>query len=227
MSNKIIRYSGSKIKYISQLNRLINHSDKKIYVEPFLGSGALFLNLSKKFDKFIINDIDRNIIRIFMTMKEIEFEDFHELYLLVLKNFGQIDEKDGYYLFRKWFNETQWKKDSVEEGVYLIMLANSCINSMMRFGENVFNQGCGKRDFTKLHDKIAHENIRERLSKTEILNENFFDIKIPNDSLIFADPPYFHRPSHSYIGFNNGDFNNFMTYIKTSKNHVVYTDIKT
>lgn len=105
MKNRIIRYLGSKIKFVDQINKLINYSDKKIYVEPFLGSGAIFLNLTKEFDKYIINDIDTNIIRIFRSFKEIEYEDFYELYSSTIKLFGNLNTKEGYYNFRKWFNE--------------------------------------------------------------------------------------------------------------------------
>lgn len=223
--NKIIRYSGSKIKYSRQLNKLINYSDKQVYVEPFLGSGAIFLNLTKNFDKYIINDIDRNIVRIFKTMKEIEYEDFNNLYQNVLKTFGQINTKEGYYAFRHWFNITHWKKETLEEGVYLVMLANSCINSMMRFGVHGFNQGCGMRDFTPAHSKEIHENIKSRLQKTEIYNLSFFNLEIPNNSLLFVDPPYFYHPSYSYIGFNNQQFMNFIQNLKTTDNHVLYTDV--
>lgn len=78
--NIVIRYSGSKIKYVQQLNKLVNMSNATTYVEPFLGSGALFLNLKKKFDKYIVNDIDRNVIRIFKSLKEMDYEHVHSLY---------------------------------------------------------------------------------------------------------------------------------------------------
>ena len=41
--------------------------------EPFIGSGAVLFNLNKSFDKYIINDIDRNIIRIYKSFKKLMF----------------------------------------------------------------------------------------------------------------------------------------------------------
>lgn len=225
MKLKIIRYSGSKIKYVDQINKLINYSDKNIYVEPFLGSGAVFLNLSKKFDKYILSDIDPNVVRIFKSMKEIDYDYFVQLYTDTIKTFGSLKTKEGYYAFRQWFNQTHWKKDSLEEGVYLTFLANSCINSMMRFGGDGFNQGCGMRDFTPAHTLTVHHRIKEKLQNTEIHNCSFFDLEIPDASLMFIDPPYFYRPSYSYVGFNDEQYVRFIKYLNETSNHVIYTDV--
>lgn len=224
--NKIIRYSGSKIKYTDFVNKFISYSDKKIYVEPFLGSGAIFLNLSKNFDKYIINDIDRNIVRIFKSIKEVDFDDFSDLYNKTVATFGKLNTKEGYYSFRSWFNEKHWNTETTEEGIYLIFLANCCINSMMRFGKDGFNQGCGMRDFTPSYTMVEHEMIKKRLSKTEILNEDFLGMEIPDNSLIFLDPPYFYRPSYSYMGFNDIQYKKFVDFLKSdTNNHILYTDV--
>lgn len=94
----------------------------------------------------------------------------------------------------------------------------------MRFGKKGFNQGCGMRDFSRFYTKEIHENIKKKLNKTEILNCNFFDLEIPT-SLMFIDPPYFYRPSYSYIGFSQEEYNKFLNFLNTTKNDVLYTDI--
>jgi site-specific DNA-adenine methylase len=68
-SIKIINYAGTKLKFINEINNEINKSNKLIYVEPFLGSGAVFLNLEKDSDEYILNDLDENVIRIFNSFK--------------------------------------------------------------------------------------------------------------------------------------------------------------
>lgn len=94
----------------------------------------------------------------------------------------------------------------------------------MRFGSEGFNQGCGMRDFSASHTKEIHENVRKKLNKTEILNCSFFDLEIPV-SLMFIDPPYFYRPSYSYRGFNQEEYNQFLYFLNTTKSDVLYTDI--
>ena len=44
--NKFFRYSGAKDKFTSLININIK-TDKKIYCEPFIGSGAVLFNLNK------------------------------------------------------------------------------------------------------------------------------------------------------------------------------------
>jgi len=219
---KFFSYSGSKEKYMNLLNPFIDKTNKKVYVEPFVGSGAILFNLTKKFDKYVINDIDRNIIRIFNTFKEINFNDYNNLLNKIINEFGCIKtNKESYYLFRNWFNQNFWKSESIEEGVYLHILANSCINSFLRFGPNGMNQGWGNRLYI-----LSNENflkIKSVLIKTEILNEDYKQI-INNykDAFYFFDPPYFSQES-SYKGFSENEFVEFLNKIKNLE--FVYTDI--
>ena len=41
---KIYNYSGTKFKFVDNINDYINQSNATTYVEPFLGSDAVFLN---------------------------------------------------------------------------------------------------------------------------------------------------------------------------------------
>ena len=35
----MMRYSGSKIKFITPINKIINKTNHSVYIEPFVGSG--------------------------------------------------------------------------------------------------------------------------------------------------------------------------------------------
>jgi DNA adenine methylase Dam len=227
MKNKLrlLRYSGSKINYIDKINNLIKSSNKKIYYEPFIGSGAIFLNLEKQFDEYYINDLDINIIFIFNTIKNIAYTDFLDIYNNFIKIFGDIGEnKESYYNFRNYFNDNLYKNNSIEKGIALLMLYNSCINSFARFGPNGFNQGYGNRNYTKNYTRETHNSIKEKLNRAIISNKNFFDIEFKENSILFLDPPYIERPS-SYENISNTEFNFLIKKLKTSTNDIIYTDI--
>lgn len=119
----------------------------------------------------------------------------------------------------------QKKKD-----LLLILLYNSCINSMARWSPNGFNQSYGNRLY------IPTENIwndtNNRLQKSIITNLDFFDlIKYINeeshidDCLIMCDPPYIKRET-SYKTITNNWYIKYIEYIKNSSTNIIYTDIE-
>ena len=57
-------YVGDKYKLMPQLKSLMP-DDIDIYVEPFVGGGSSFLNATG--DKYILNDIDTNVIKLNIT----------------------------------------------------------------------------------------------------------------------------------------------------------------
>ena len=143
---KLYNYAGTKIKYVDIINKEINNSNATTYVEPFFGSGAAFFNLEKSFDKYIINDLDKNVITIVNAFKNSDYTFFEACIDEVKERFGDIKKnKEAYYNFRNDFNKYVWNTNTITEGFYLYILYNSCINSMARFGPNGFNQSYGNR----------------------------------------------------------------------------------
>jgi len=236
---RFFRYSGTKNNYTETINELINTSDNEIYIEPFVGSGAILFNLEKEFKKYIINDIDRNIINIYKTFKEIDYSYYKEKLDFILEKFTSEEigfsvsskhskdsyeykkTKENYYSFRNWFNENHYCTNTKDEGIYCFMLANMVINSLLRFGPNGMNSSWGNR-FYGINEKNFNI-IKQRLQKTEIYNEDYKSIfkKYPN-ALYFLDPPYFSQDS-SYKGFTEGEFKEFLDIIKNKE--YIYTDI--
>lgn len=216
-------YSGSKLNYSNLINSKISiiSTNKKVYIEPFVGSGAILFNLDKQFEHYIINDIDRNIIRMYKSFKGISYTDYENSLDYIKDKFGSIKtSKESYYNFRNWFNETYYNTDTIEEGLYLHSLTNSCINSMLRFGPNGMNQSYGNRFFTL--DFPNFERINHILQRTEILNTSYKDV-LDNDGFFFFDPPYFSRDA-AYTGFSKEDAKEFIELIKYKV--FLYTDIQ-
>ena len=225
---KLLKYAGNKEAFTPIINTEINRTTKSIYVEPFLGSGAIFNNLEKEFDKYIINDIDPAICKIFTTIKNSNHSDFIEFYDKVLLKFGDIKKsKESYYEFRNSFNKKLWKTNTDEEGFCLILLYNACINSMARWSPNGFNQSYGNRIYLPI---VEHWNsIKSRLERTEIHNKDFFellaDIENIDDCIMFLDPPYISAPTSSYKTISSNFYKNFLEFCRTTKANILYTDV--
>lgn len=221
MKIRMMRYSGSKLKYVNIINRYIDNSNSETYIEPFVGSGAVLFNLNKKFKRYIINDSDRNIIRIYKSIRKYNYHDYITINAEVVLNFGDIkNNKESYYNFRNWFNAEHWKTDTDIEGIYLHILANSCINSLLRFGPNGMNQSYGARLYTM--DQPTYQYVNKFLQNVEIYNEPYQNILNNYKGLLFLDPPYYSQAS-SYSGFTAEDLKEFINLIKDKE--YVYTDI--
>lgn len=230
---KFFRYSGSKTRYSKLINSYID-TKSNIYVEPFVGSGAILFNLDREFDQYIINDLDRNIIRIYKTFQKIDYSYYKEHVKNIFNRFGEFvtdqrfatketndKSKASFYAFRDWFNENHWKTETIEEGIYLHMLANSVINSFLRFGPNGMNNSFGLRFYELSEQSFNH--VQSILNKTTILNCDYKEVfEKYSNAFYFLDPPYFSQSS-SYEGFSENEFKIFLNKIKNKD--FLYTDI--
>jgi len=234
---KLFRYSGAKTQFVDIVNYVLNKWQASTYVEAFLGSGAIFLNLNNQnYKKYYINDIDPNIIHIFKTFKNISYKYFKSHYKYVMSRFGDIEaSKESFMTFRNWFNKNVWKSGTKAEGIFIMMLASSCINSFFSFGKKGFSSSWGNRNFAKNYDEFTHHYVRQRLNKNVIItNLDFFDFieflkeeeKDNTDITMFVDPPYQKSGKTSYADkFKIDDYNKFLKFIKETKCNVLYTDV--
>lgn len=237
-----IKYAGSKRRFISTINEKINQIEDEVntYVEPFLGSGAVLLNLNKQYTTTIAADIDDNLLRIFKSFKEISYSDLLIQYNLYQKQYGNWGRnKEIYYKFRDEQNARLFKTDCTEEGLFYYFISRSCINSLMRFGKNGFNQGFGNRGYDIGIDEISFNKIKDKIKNVDFFCIDFFklfeDLSLENnkDILWFIDPPYL---STTYFQYNTYDllkhalYNNkakFYDILRSIKGKVIYTDMRT
>jgi DNA adenine methylase len=222
--NRFMRYQGSKMHFIKKFNEITHNLKKDRYVEPFIGSGAILFNLNKGYDEYVINDLNEYVISIYQYFKNSTYEDLQNISKEIQDKFGDIKEsKDSYYKFREWYNENYHFSKKIERGGYLYFLANSCINSMLRFGPNGMNQSFGNRLY--MLDNVSFNYVKNTLNKSIILNKDYRDINY-DDSLVFFDPPYFERPTSYSNNFDENSLEEFLDFIlKIENSNILYTDI--
>gem|GEM_PF-1466603 len=231
--NRFTRYAGSKLHFIEKFNDITASLDQKIYVEPFFGSGAIFFNLDKEYDKYIINDINPHVINAVKSFRDGTYKFYKEILEDVNVKFGDIKtNKEAYYNFRNSFNKEFFdkNKDVIKEGFMFHMLMNSCINSLVRIGPNGFNQSYGNCLYV-LDEKTFTEVNRRLNMNVEITSMDYSELIKQNDSentLYFLDPPYLARNSVGYIKTYDAksDLTDFICILKQLKGKVIYTDIE-
>lgn len=223
-------YAGSKsfmIPIFKTFEEQLN--DKKIYCEPFIGSGACYLNTTN-YDKYIINDKSKYIVRIYESFKAVtDFTQLKQIENNFLKEFGKIDLcKECYYKFRDCVNSL-WDVDPLRSGIGLWMLSNSTINGLFRTGPNGFNSSYGKRQVTI--NETNFDNIRSKLKNTEIYNTDWKDLIDFNNKEVFYffDPPYYVEGNGGVgYGFTKENYLEFMEILKKlDENNIpfLYTDV--
>lgn len=223
-----IYYPGNKNKYIPILSKLIKPFFDKhsTFIEPFGGSGAMSLYMSK-YMNVILNEKNDQVFKIHESFKYGSEVELVSIINEIWSYGNPKDIKEDYYKARTDLNEKYFNKSNFKSGFYNWAISTFAINSMMRFGPNGFNQGWGNRgiensdEFTKFNDiKNAYANITLHNLDYKILLDG---LDTTDNSIIFLDPPYVDKGSGTY-SFNDAQFNEFVNIIKDLNCPIIYTD---
>lgn len=191
-----IKSQGIKTKLVPFISENIQWSGKGRWIEPFMGSGCVVLNLQPQ--KALISDTNHHLINIY---KAIQSKDLTPLKLkLFLEKEGAILQDKGeeyYYEVRTRFNEYHSPYD-------FLFLNRSCFNGVIRFNsKGKFNVPfCKKTErfrqayITKICNQIAWADAVidgkdwefRASSWEEVLKDN-----IQSNDFVYLDPPYIGR----------------------------------
>lgn len=205
-----VKWAGGKGQLIPVIkeNLPIELEENKIirYVEPFVGGGALLFYLlgNYKFDEVIINDVNKDLINLYLVIKNeveeliVELKKMSDEYLIL----NDKDRKEYYYKIRKEFNETQ--QDTIKKSAYFIFLNRTCFNGLYRVNKKgKFNVPCGKYKNPLILDEKNLFNVSRILKNVKILNDDFEIIGkyVDESTFVYLDPPY--RPLNTTSSFTS------------------------
>lgn len=182
-----VKWVGGKGSSVERLLQLIPENIDT-YVEPFVGSGALFFSLN--FDKAIINDSNSELIAAYQEIKENVFE--LEMFLSTL-----IYDKSLYEKIRSWDREKDFfKRPRIERAARLIYLMKTCYNGLYRVSKkNYFNTPMGNYKSPLICDvptlNACYKFLNDK--NVAIYNQDYASLldMIPDNSFVYLDPPYF------------------------------------
>jgi len=159
------------------------------YIEPFLGSGAIFFKLRPA--KAILSDSNDELINAFQAIK-----DNWRQVVKYLRLHHTNHSKEYYYHVRSQVLQSRYKR-----AARLIYLNRTCWNGLFRVNRNgVFNVPIGTKTNVLLptdkFDLAAHI-----LKSAHLIVSDFEDIinQTQKNDFIFADPPY--TAKHNDNGF--------------------------
>ncbi len=224
-----LKWAGGKGKLLPQLQTcfpadLENGSVRK-YVEPFVGSGAVFFYIAQNYhhiiQKFWISDINPDLIVTYKTIQqkvEAVINRLHSIQKEYLPK-SEAARKEYFYQMRSLFNQKRslqaFGEDiqpNVERTAQIIFLNRTCFNGLFRVNsKGEFNVPHGQYKNPKICYEDNLRKIAEILQKTHIhcgdytTSQSFIDER----SFVYLDPPY--RPINktsrftSYSQFAFGD----------------------
>lgn len=191
------KWQGNKSKHFKYiLPELPSHYDT--YVEPFVGSGALFLHVEPK--KWIINDLNKDNINIWKLVKN-DPEYIKREFFKFKRHFLKKTKREKLLYCRKKTNELNTMKESKERIVlYMLMtycayLGNIFFHHKFYFRILEMNIYINNRYFF-LEPSYFHNvfQVSKFLNSTKgkIYNDDYKKIlqKAKEDDFVFLDPPY-------------------------------------
>lgn len=204
-----LKWAGGKGQLLEQIHR---HFPSKIndynvqYIEPFIGSGAVFFEVANTFDldRSFILDINEELILVYKTIQN-HVEELIELLTKTQELYLKLSEeerKNYYYEMRSHFNLTRdrnkinlqnYSKEWIERTTQFIFFNRTCFNGLWRVNsQGDFNVPMGRYKNPTICDRNNLRAVARILQKTDIHCGDFTDCEkwVDANTFIYFDPPY-------------------------------------
>lgn len=216
-----IRWAGSKKRVLNDMLESFKR-DKENYIEPFLGSGVVMINVLNNnvetlhYKSIYVNDINGNIIDFYKTLKSKPKKLINDLLELSDKynNKDNKEKEEMYYEIRDKFNSCEENKS-----VYFYFLMKVGFNGVYRENKSgKFNVPFGRKDKFIIQETslLTISKLIKNVHFYNLSYEKFLDLLskkgILNDSFMYCDPPYI--PDDKLVSqkqelYTSGNFNHY------------------
>jgi len=212
-----MRWSGNKSRY---LKHIIPHlpplESINTYIEPFLGSGALFLFLKPK--QWIINDLNKELINIWQTVKN-DPAFIRHVFLAFGKQFLKVSSLDEKLLFCRGLLKKMENMPYDSNRASLYLLLKYCAFMGFIFIDNTYKftaldtkiyNGKSLYFLSNMYfDNIFHvsEFLSKNVKKNKILNDDYKNVlkKAKSGDFVFLDPPYVEDDINYHFNYNRDE----------------------
>lgn len=200
-----LKWAGGKRQLLPEIRKYIPASFD-LYVEPFVGAGAVLFDLQPK--RAVINDANRQLI---MTYEVIR--DDVETLIAALKEHAAKNTKEYYYTVREQDRDSAvfGRLSKTEKAARLIYLNKTCFNGLYRVNsQGLFNVPYGRYKNPAICEEETLRGIHEYFRNNEvvILNGDFAQAArmATPDSFVYFDPPYHSADNSNFTGYQADGF---------------------
>lgn len=183
----VVKWVGGKRQLLGDILPLVPPSPS-IYVEPFIGGGAVLLHAQPK--RAIINDYNEELVNVYRVIR-----DDADALLELLSVHEKRNSSEYFYKIRGLDRTSDFEKLSdVQRAARIIYLNKTCFNGMFRVNS------AGQLNVP--YGRYKHPNIVNRpgIKALETYFQNDIDIRcgdyadcledLPKGSFVYFDPPY-------------------------------------
>lgn len=177
-----LKWAGGKYKIVERIQQALPNGRR--LVEPFVGSGTVFLNT--EYDAYLLADVNADLITLYQTVQQ-HGESFIDICaaLFVPEN----NDKKRYYAFRSEFNQTA---DPIRKSALFLYLNRHCFNGLCRYNsKGEFNVPFGryKRPYFPRQEMRYFHQKSARATFVVADFETVMQQLKPGD-VVYCDPPY-------------------------------------
>jgi DNA adenine methylase len=221
-----LKWAGGKSQLLGEFGRCLPVEDLKnrtitSYVEPFVGGGAVFFYLKKRFsfEQCTIADVNEELILTYQVIRNSTKTLIGELEKLesAYRARNERRRESYYYEIRDAFNRDRPSIDLrhynarwIGRAAQIIFLNHTCYNGLFRVNRNGgFNVPFGKY---KNPEVLNMDNLvagAACLKNTRILRGDFTRCRkyVDDQTFVYFDPPY--RPLNATSSFTSYSRNGF------------------
>lgn len=210
LAKPFVKWAGGKTQLLDEIALCfeeIIENREIIYIEPFIGGGAVLFWLLQHYPNIrraIINDVNRELICCYREIKN-DVEDLINALQTIQDEYLPLshDERTQYYLAKRKLFNTHCSSDSQTAALF-IFLNRTCFNGLYRVNsKGLFNVPHGKYANPTICDTENLRAVSSLLQRVEILCGDYSHTLqyAGKDSLYYFDPPY--KPLTSTSAFTS------------------------
>jgi DNA adenine methylase len=178
-----LKWAGAKTQLVMKLRPLFPEGDYR-FIEPFVGSGVVFLNTLYR--SSLLSDSNQDIISLYSVLKRKPQKFIQRCKELFI---SENNSEKQFYKLRDEFNAC----DDVERRASLFLYLNRhCFNGLCRYNKKgKFNTPFGRYDRVYFPED-AMAAFAEKLKTAQLQRNDFRAVllKATTGDVVYCDPPY-------------------------------------